>query len=115
MPFFAAPLGLGAAGAAAGGGGLGSLLGAIVPLIGALAGGGGSQQAAPAAPAPAPPPVPPTVSTAADIGEEPIVDTEAARVRAQQRRAEAEQESTLFNLSEESKTAVSLTETLLGE
>ncbi len=111
------PIGLGAAGAAAGGaGGLGSILGAIVPLIGAIAGGGGGgQQSAPAPPPVAPAPAPPEVSTAADVAEEPIVDTEAARVRAQQRRTAAEDEETLTGLSDASKTAVNLTNSLLGE
>ena len=109
------PIGLGAAGAAGGLGGIGSILGAVVPLIGAIAGGGGGQQAAPAAPAAAPAPAPPEVSTAADVSEEPIVDTEAARVRAQQRRSAAEEDETLTGLSESSKTAVNLTNSLLGE
>lgn len=109
------PIGLGVAGAAAGGGGFASILGAIVPLIGALAGGGGGGQSAPAAPAPAPAPEAPDTSTAADVGEEPIVDTEAARVRAQQRRAASLEDDTLTGLSESSKTAVNLTNSLLGE
>ena len=90
---------------------------AIAPIFGTLL-GGGSSPPAPAPPPPPPPvqpaPPPPEVSTAPDVGEEPVIDSEAARLRASKRRKAAEDEK-LFALSEDSNDAVSLSKSLLGE
>lgn len=67
----------------------------------------------PPAPAPAPAPPPPEESRAQDVAtEEAVVDTEAARVRAQKRRKAAEDKK-LFALEEEDR-STSLTKSLLG-
>lgn len=99
--------------------GITSIFTAIAPVLGSLLGGGPSAptpQAPPPAPAPAAPPPAPTVSTAPEVsGEEPVIDTEAAKVRAQKRRRAAEDEK-LFTLSnsEEDSTSTALTKSLLG-
>lgn len=89
---------------------------AIAPILGSFMGGGGGAPApAPLPPPPqaAPAPPPPTESTAKEIqGEEPVVDTEAARVRAAKRRAEADKNLTSLSTTEESTI---LTKSLLGE
>ncbi len=69
---------------------------------------------------PAPPPVveapvAPTVSTAADVSPEPVVDIESTRRRAATRLAKSKETKLLFGLSEASKTSVNLTNKLLGE
>ena len=92
---------------------IGQLVGAVAPLL-----AGGSSAPAPAAPPPppavAPAPVAPQVAEASDtVGQEPVVDTEAARVRASKRRKAAEDER-LFSLSDSSDSVV-LTKSLLGD
>lgn len=92
---------------------------AIAPIASTLLGGLMSPSAptpAPLPPAPTPaeaPPVP-EVTKAEELGEEPVVDTEAARVRAAKRRKEASQRQ-LFNLSNSEDESVVLTKNLLGE
>ena len=97
-------------------GGIAPILKLVTPLLSGMMGGGGSAPAPaplPPPPAPAPAPEPPKESTADDIkGEEPVVDTEAARVRASKRRAAAE--TNLTNLSEEDESTI-LTKSLLSE
>ena len=92
------------------------ILKAVTPLASSLlsSGGGSSPTPAPATPVPAPAPVAPTVSTAPESREEPVVDTEAARIRAQKRRVAAES-SRLFQLTDEDDTSVVLTKSLLGD
>lgn len=96
---------------------------AIAPIAGSLLGGGQSFSAPPPAVMPAQQPLPqapaavaapetPKVVTEA-AAEEPVVDTEAARVRAAKRRASAES-TRLFNLGSEDETVV-LSKSLLGE
>lgn len=80
---------------------------------------GGAPDSPSAAPAPAAPsavaaPAAPETSSAADVASSPVVDTEAARVRAQKRRSSAEQRK-LFSLSEEDSESTVLTKSLLGE
>lgn len=57
----------------------------------------------------------PTVSGAADIKQDEIVDIEAARRRAANRASEQREKDITSGISQESKTAVNLTQTLLGE
>lgn len=87
---------------------------AISPVIGSLSGGGApSASPAPAAPSAAPAPEAPKESTASDVtAKEPVVDQEAARVRAAKRRAESE--DTLYSLNTDS-TATTIAKSLLGE
>lgn len=92
---------------------------AIAPIMGTLLGGGSeppSPAPAPPPPAPAPAPEAPKVSEAPDVSqEEPVVDTEAAKVRANKRREAAEQRR-LFSLSDEQNDgSVVLTKSLLGD
>lgn len=92
---------------------------AIAPVLGSLLGGGSSAPSpapAPAAPAAAPAPEAPEVSTAADVDQEqPVIDSEAAKIRANKRRESAEQRK-LFTLSdEEDDGSVVLTKSLLGD
>jgi hypothetical protein len=54
------------------------------------------------------------VSKAPGIGEAPVVDTEAARVRAIRRR-KAAQDAQLFSLSEGDSEATIITKSLLGD
>ena len=115
----AGPLLGGAAGAAGAGGGLGvlgSIISAVVPAL--------MQSSAPTPPAPAPLPPPPQPAEAPKAPEvadtitqpEQVVDTEAARVRAQKRRAEAESRQQLLSLGEQQEDeSVTLTKSLLGE
>jgi hypothetical protein len=89
---------------------------ALAPVVGTLLSGGGSAPApapTPAAPAPAPAPVAPE-PTVKEAAESPVIDTEAARVRAVKRRKAAESDR-LFALSSEDDSAVILTKSLLGE
>ena len=91
------------------------IISAIAPIFGSLfAPDPPSPAPAPAAPAPAPAPEAPTVSTANDISEEPVVDTEAARVRAQKRRKAASDQK-LFSLSSDDSDSTILSKSLLGE
>ena len=92
---------------------------AVAPLASGLLSAGApsapAASAAPAAPAAVAPPPAPEVSSAPEVKrEEPVVDTEAARIRAQKRRKAAE-DRRLFALSEEDSDAVVLTKSLLGE
>lgn len=89
---------------------------AIAPIAGTLLGGGSAPAPAapPPPPAPAPAPPAPTVSSAPEAGlETPVVDTEAARVRAAKRR-KAAADAQLFSLSDTSESSV-LTKSLLGD
>lgn len=115
---------------------MGGIVSAVAPVASALGGGGGvfgqilgtvlssalapsapsapTPTAAPAAPSAAPAPEAPTESSAADVAaEEPVIDTEAARVRAAKRRKAAEDEK-LFSLSSQDDSVV-LTKSLLGD
>lgn len=98
---------------------LAPIIEAVAPIASTLLGGLMSPE--PPAPAPLPPaPTPaeappvPEVTKAEDLGEEPVVDTEAARVRAAKRRKEASQRQ-LFNLSGTEDESVVLTKSLLGD
>lgn len=93
--------------AAGGLGMMGSLLGAIVPLMGMMMGGGGQQQAAPA---PLPPPPPPPEP---EPEPENAADLEAAKRRSLQRTKDRQQES-LLALQDEDPTKVSKKKTLLS-
>lgn len=84
-------------------------------LLGSLLGGQGQDIASPTPPLLLPTPEQPVVSTAADIKQDAIVDAEAARRRSSKRVAEQKEKDILSGISQESKTAVSLTQTLLGE
>ena len=84
------------------------IISAIAPIFGSLF------APDPPSPAPAPAPEAPTVSTANDISEEPVVDTEAARVRAQKRRKAASDQK-LFSLSSDDSDSTILSKSLLGE
>lgn len=107
--------------------------GFVAPLATSLGGASGilgsvvstvlSSALAPGAPSPAAPPAPPPVQAApepapavekVDDAKEPVVDTEAARIRASKRRKAAEDKQ-LFALSEDSNDSVILTKSLLGE
>lgn len=96
-----------------------SFLKIAAPLVGsilssAMAPSAPSPAPAPSAPAAASAPKPPTASDAPDIaGPEAVVDTEAARIRAQKRRTNSEQRK-LFSLSSTDDDSVSLTKSLLG-
>ena len=97
---------------------IGSIASAAAPLIGAISGGGGgaSQAAPPPPPQVSSAPEAPKESTAAEVtANEPVVDQEAARIRAQKRRDASRDEQDLFSLSDESKDATTLTKSLLGE
>jgi len=93
---------------------------AAVPFLPAIASVGAtlfgsSKQQAPQLPSPqaAPPPPPPTVSSAPDVqGGSPVLDTEAARQRAQKRRRATEQKK-ILGLTGEDSTSKS-TKSLLG-
>jgi len=100
---------------------------AVVPIIASVAGSVLSSALAPSKPsapaaiqqaipqaAPEPEAPEPVVSKAEDLGEEPVVDTEAARVRAAKRRKSAE-DRRLFALGEDNDETVILTKSLLGE
>lgn len=89
---------------------------AIAPIASSLLGARSGPDVSPPPPAPVVQQAPeaPDVATADDIGEEPVVDTEAARIRAQKRRKTAE-ERRLFSLTETDDTSVILTKSLLGE
>ena len=90
---------------------------AVAPIFGSLLSGGGGmpsmpqQQVMPQAPAPAPAPQAPEVVSEASA--EPVTDTEAARVRAQKRRA-SNADKSLFKLGSEDETTT-LSKSLLGE
>lgn len=97
---------------------------AIAPIIASVAGsvlssaitggmGGDDGPSLPAVPEAAPVPEAPVVSKAKDV-EEPVVDTDAARVRAAKRRKGAE-DRRLFALGEEDDETVVLTKSLLGD
>jgi len=71
---------------------------------------------APAAPAAAPAPEAPAPveSSAPEAGEAPVVDTEAARIRAAKRR-KAASDRNLFDLNDPTQNSAVLTKSLLGE
>lgn len=104
------------AAAVGGSAGFGSIITSVLGTVlsSALAPKPPSPQAPPAPPAPAPAPTPPAQVT--QVGqEEPVVDTEAARVRATKRRKAAE-DRRLFALSEsQDDDTVILTKSILGE
>lgn len=97
-------------------GGVASIFSAIAPVFSSLlAPDPPSYSPAPPAPAAAPPPPPPEESSALDVsGEAPVIDSEAAKVRANKRRKAAE-DRRLFSLSDEEDSSVILTKSLLGE
>lgn len=109
--------------------------GVVAPALGALSGGGmggiftsilgqvvssimapdePSPQAPPPPPAPVAEPVAPTPVVSEVKSEQPVLDTEAARVRATKRRKSAEDRK-LFSLSEEDSAANILTKSILGD
>ena len=93
---------------AAGGLGLiGSVLGAVVPLIGMMAGGGGQQAPAPT---PLPPPPPPPEP---EVDPENAADLEAAKRRSLQRQSDRRQES-LIALEDEDPSKFTKKKTLLA-
>ncbi len=102
------------------GGGKGSMGKAGLSLLTSLMGGSDApeppqMQAPPPVPAPAPAPPPPTASTAKEVGgEETVVDAEAAAVRANKRRSNAETDN-LMNLSTPADSSVTLSKSILGE
>ncbi len=96
----------------------GPIISAIAPILGTLLGGSAPQapqaSPAPAAPAAVAPPPAPEVSTAKDVkANAPVIDAEAARVRAQKRRR-ASEDRRLFSLSTDESDSVTLTKSLLG-
>jgi len=105
---------------ASAGGGKGSMGKAGLSMLTSLMGGQDApeapqMQAPPPVPAVAPAPPPPTESTAKDAGgEEAIIDSEAARIRAQKRRAGSESDN-LFALSAPAEGSATLTKSILGE
>lgn len=103
---------------AASGGGIGGILGSVVSnvLSNALAPSPPSPPTPaplPAAPEAAPAPEAPT--TVSEAGQEPVVDVEAAAVRARKRRSETGDRRRLLGLSGENDDSVILTKSLLGE
>ena len=88
---------------------------AIAPIASSLMGSMNQpdNQAPPAPPAAAPAPVAPSVAKAEDTsGSAPVLDTEAARVRALKRR-QASSDNQLIGLSESDSSTIS--KSLLGE
>ena len=107
-------IGLSAVAGIASGGGLGGFFTSILTnvITSALAPSAPSPAALPAAPAPAEVPKAPAAVTKA--GPEPVIDTEAAGVRARKRRAEAAGKRRLLGLATEDD-SVLLSRSLLGE
>lgn len=103
-----------------GGGGKGSVGKAGLSMLTSLMGGQDAPEApqmqmAPPVPTPAPAPAAPTESTAADVGgEETVIDAEAAAMRANKRRKNAESDN-LFDLSQPASASTTLTKSILGE
>lgn len=100
-------------------GGVAEVFSFVAPILGSIFGGEPEQQAAPAPPvytaATAAAPAAPETSTAAEVAtSEPVIDTEAARIRAdKRRRATTEAANALISLSSTSPTTK--TTSLLGE
>ncbi len=103
-----------------GGGGKGSIGKAGLSMLTSLMGGSDApeppqMQPPPPIPAPAPAPPPPTESSAKEVGgEETVIDSEAAAIRAGKRRRNAETDN-LFDLSQPADTSTSLSKSILGE
>lgn len=97
--------------------GIAQILPVVTSLLGAFGGGGPSAPSpapAPPPPAPAPLPPPPEVSSAPEASSEPVIDSEAARIRAQKRR-QANQDQSLTSLNTEESSSASLTKSILGD